>query len=475
MEQNFSYLPLGLYIHWPFCLKKCPYCDFNSYAFEHEPEIWVNALLEEIRQGSKQFPYYKLRTIFFGGGTPSLIPPKYIKQLIDQALYLWSPWNENKYIEITLETNPSTIESHALDEFMKAGINRFSIGMQSLKDENLQFLGRLHSAKEAVEIATHAAKICDNVSTDFIYALPKDTIETWKKDLDDILTLADKIGLEHISLYQLTIENNTSFETQVEAKLWTPMNDDKQSELYMHTYATLYNANWDFYEISNAARVIDQTQALHEYNVPRETLRNEKYYGEYANVPRETLRNEKYCGEYANVPRETLKNEKYYGEHDDVLCKTFKSVMKHENPTRKIASYTMQSQHNLIYWRYQQYLGIGAGAHSRMIYNGQRIKFNNTKNPYKWIEQVKASRNGFLENKIDFEILDAENEFQEKALMGLRLKEGIKITSEEMQFVNKEKLEMLIDSGFLKNSSNKYATTLSGRMCLNAVLKTFLK
>lgn len=410
-KQNLT--EFGLYIHWPFCIKKCPYCDFNSYVFEHEPRIWVDALIEEMKQSAKQFPYYKIKTIFFGGGTPSLIPPKYIKDLINTAKGLWK---HRENLEITLETNPSSIETHALESFMENGINRFSIGMQSLDNQKLQFLGRLHSAEEAIEIITYAAKICDNVSGDFIYSLPSDTTESWKSDLDKILTLADRINLKHLSLYQLTIEENTAFEQQVRTKLWSPMDEDLQSILYRHTYETI-SKNWDFYEISNSAR--KNIQSPKQENVSRGTYIADNY----------------------------------------------------------------KSQHNLVYWNYEPYLGIGAGAHSRMLNNGidqsiksnakiNKVKFHNIKNPQKWLETViNYSEKSFFDKKLEKEVLNDELEFQEKALMGLRLTDGIAIDEFEYQFINHNNLQILIDGGFIEHKNNHLKTTLHGRLCLNAVLR----
>lgn len=420
----------GLYIHWPFCIKKCPYCDFNSYAFEHEPQTWVNALLLEMEQSQKQFPNYQMATIFFGGGTPSLIPPKYIEQLILKAHQLWGKSDEEKQheighiknektlltetnltnetqpfcaknfenkIEITLETNPSSVETHSLEEFMAAGINRFSIGMQSLNDYNLQFLGRTHSAQEAIKILTHASQICSNVSADFIYTLPSDTPLTWKNDLNTILELANKLNLKHLSLYQLTIESNTAFEQQVAAKLWEPMDEDRQSILYKHTHQTLLKHGWDFYEISNAARI----------------------------------------------------NER---------------------------GMINKSQHNLLYWNYQPYLGIGPGAHSRMLNeHNKRIKFYNIKSPYKWLETIHDREKTYLAQKLDLEELTEKDQFQEKMLMGLRLTQGIKITKDDMQFINPGSFEKLLKHNFISFDGQNIKTTLRGRLCLNAILKEMLE
>ena len=293
----------------------------------------------------------------------------------------------------------------------------------------------------------------------------------WQHDLDNILELADKINLKHLSLYQLTIENNTAFEQQVAAKLWSPMNDDKQSELYMHTYASLHNAGWDFYEISNAGRTMDVKISPTAHACLEVTKQQvaEQFLEEPSHIHSKALTTDSSAIHYRTSPL-----------HSDVSRETFESVGRlpeksnDAHITNEIASkYT--SKHNLIYWRYQEYLGIGPGAHSRMMHNNTRIKFNDAKSPYKWLGQIEQAESGFLQAKIDYEELDAQSQFHEKALMGLRLKEGILINEEEMQFIDTQKLAMLIEKGFLLHNGNNYSTTLPGRMCLNAVLKMMLK
>ena len=375
----------GLYIHWPFCIKKCPYCDFNSYSIEYDEESWVLNLIKELEFACQEFPDYFMKTIFFGGGTPSLIEPTNIGKLIKKAKSLWKHGD----LEITLETNPSSIETKSLEEFMENGINRFSIGMQSLNDEKLQFLGRLHSASEAKQILTHASSICGNVSGDFIYSLPNDSLEVWKKDLDEIVELALKINLKHISLYQLTIEENTAFEKQVAQKKWIPLENDLQGDLYEHTSKIMDQIGWDFYEVSNVSR-----------------------------------------------------------------------------------GTSFRSKHNLIYWNYENYLGIGPGAHSRMEKEGQKIKFHNIKNPYKWLEK----NINFSNTKEDHEVVDEKNQFLEKLLMGLRLKDGINFKQSDWQYINQFALENLEMEGFLKvENSNNIKLTKKGMLRLNAILGFIVK
>lgn len=385
---NFS-----LYIHWPFCIKKCPYCDFNSYAWEYNAEDWVTALIQEINIYKDIFPNHKLKTIFFGGGTPSLIPPHLIKLILQN---IHKAWPIEKGVEITIEVNPSSVETHKLEEFLKYGINRFSIGVQSFNNEDLQFLGRLHSAEEAKQIVEHAAKICNNVSADFMYTLPHDTLSKWKKNLENIVNFALQNQLKHLSLYQLTIENNTQFAHEVRAKKWVPMNQDNQSILYRHTNKIFHQIHWNQYEVSNIS-----------------------------------------------------KNKEY------------------------------ESQHNLNYWKYNQYLGIGPGAHSRMVIDNEKHQFNNFKIPIKWKELVEKSFNAnqmkellFLEECLK---LPKKEQFIEKMLMGLRLKEGVILSSNESQFLNLENLDLLTQKNFIKTNNQSIYLSLNGRLKLNAILEMIIK
>ncbi|WP_342262186.1 radical SAM family heme chaperone HemW [Alphaproteobacteria bacterium endosymbiont of Tiliacea citrago] len=377
----------SLYIHWPFCIKKCPYCDFNSYAWKNDPEEWTTLLIKEIEFYSETFKNYKINTIFFGGGTPSLIPSFLIEKILNKIKEFWNI----KGIEITIEINPSSIETGNLENFLKVGINRFSIGVQSLSDMDLNFLGRIHSAEEAKKIVTEASKICNNVSTDYIYTLPYDDLPKWKKDLDKILDFSLHNNIKHLSLYQLTIEENTQFAHDVRVKKWIPMNQDKQSILYRYTHKIFHKLHWNQYEISNISQSI-------EY----------------------------------------------------------------------------ESQHNLCYWNYNQYLGIGPGAHSRMIINNQKYKFNNYKNPNKWKEQINntVEKNQFVE---EYETLSLKDQTIEKMLMGFRLKKGIFLYENELNYVNKTNLQLLIDKNFIKNNNNVYTLSLNGRLKLNAILRMLIE
>lgn len=377
-------MPFSLYIHWPFCLKKCPYCDFNSYSMQYNETEWINALLLELDLQSTIFKNFEIQTIFFGGGTPSLISPQNIKIILNKIKEIW-PY---KNIEITIEINPSSIETHQLEQFLESGINRFSIGVQSLKDENLKFLGRLHNVKEAKEIVSQATKLCSNISCDFIYTLPNDTIQNWKKDLNEIISFLDQNKIKHCSLYQLTIEEKTRFFIDIQNNLWQPINEDMQSKLYRYTHKIMAKNQWNHYEISNFAK----------------------------------------------------------------------------NSSTK-------SKHNLNYWEYKNYLGIGPGAHSRMILNKQKIRFNNILTPQKWKKSLKTSTIfpfDFFEN---YEILSSKEQVEEKLFMGLRLKNGIEIQDNDLKYINTEHFQYLLNKKILNYKNNKYHLTLNGQLKLNAVLK----
>lgn len=380
----------SLYIHWPFCLKKCPYCDFNSYAFEYDEAVWIEGLIDELDSYSEVFKNYELQTIFFGGGTPSLINPENIKKILQKVDSIW----EIQDIEITIEVNPSSIETHSLEEFLKNGINRFSIGVQSLKNENLKFLGRLHDAEGAMKIAEYASKICENVSCDFMYSLPFDTLYSWRKDLDKIINFLLANDIKHTSVYQLVIEPNTSFEQAVRSSQWLPMNEDLQSQLYRYTNNAFYKLGWNFYEISNAS-----------------------------------------------------------------------------------ANKAFECQHNLAYWNYNSYLGIGPGAHSRMHLNNdlgfEKFKFNNYKNPYKWKEFVKKGPKLLNEQKQleELENLSKNEQLIEKLLMGFRLSDGIFLEKDDFEFINMENFELLMKKKFVKEKNGKHKLSLSGRLRLNSILK----
>jgi len=257
---------ISIYIHWPFCISKCPYCDFNSHVRQkHHPKEWTEAIEQELVNYAKMLPHKKkVKTIFFGGGTPSLIPPFLVEAIIKKIFDLWKP---NEEVEITLEANPTSSEAGKFRDLVNAGVNRFSLGIQSLQEKDLLFLGRNHSVKEALIALNSAQKYARRVSFDLIYARPKQTLKEWEKELEFALTL----GTKHLSLYQLTIEPGTVFYTKYKAgKIQIPEHN-LAADFYTLTESLMEKEGILPYEISN-------------YALPgQECLHNQVYwsYGEY--------------------------------------------------------------------------------------------------------------------------------------------------------------------------------------------------
>jgi oxygen-independent coproporphyrinogen-3 oxidase len=239
---------LALYIHWPFCLSKCPYCDFNSHVRAGVDQArWRNALLTELDTMAAKLPDRRLSSIFFGGGTPSLMPAETVAALIERATHHWQPSGN---VEITLEANPTTIETATFGHFQQAGINRVSLGVQSFDDKELQFLGRGHSAREAMQAIESAQRHFSRVSFDLIYARPNQTLESWRAELSRALSF----GTEHLSLYQLTIEPNTAFATAYAKREFALPEDDISAALYALTSEMTEASGLTPYEVSNYAR-----------------------------------------------------------------------------------------------------------------------------------------------------------------------------------------------------------------------------
>ncbi len=260
--------PLALYIHWPFCVSKCPYCDFNSHVRKNiDEETWRNALLADLAHEARLLPRRHLTSIFFGGGTPSLMAPETVAALIEGAQNLWDTTDS---LEITLEANPNSVEAARFADLAVAGVNRLSLGIQSFDNEALQFLGRAHSADEGLKALNTAQTHFDLVSFDLIYALPNDNEKGWARTLRRALGF----GTTHLSLYQLTIEPNTRFASMVAKHELTPLDTDLAASLYEMTDAMTSAAGLHAYEISNHAAP------------GRESRHNRTYwtYGDYAGV-----------------------------------------------------------------------------------------------------------------------------------------------------------------------------------------------
>ena len=238
----------ALYIHWPFCLAKCPYCDFNSHVREAiRADEWGEALLADMRHEATLAAGEPLESIFFGGGTPSLMPPSLVAALLQEAE---RQWGFAPGIEITLEANPSSVEAANFKALASAGVNRVSLGLQALDDETLRFLGRLHDAREGLAALQTAQEVFDRVSFDLIYARPGQTAEQWRAELQQALGL----GTGHLSLYQLTIEPGTRFATDVRQGAFSPLDDDPAADLFALTRELTAAAGLPAYEVSNHAR-----------------------------------------------------------------------------------------------------------------------------------------------------------------------------------------------------------------------------
>lgn len=256
----------GIYIHWPFCKSKCPYCDFNSHVSDSiDHERWAINYLTEIDHVATMTKGRDVTSIFFGGGTPSLMKPATVEKILN---HIGKSWSVAKGVEITLEANPTSIEAQKFQDFKAAGINRVSIGVQSLNNEDLKFLGREHNADEAIQAIQTAAKIFDRYSFDLIYARPKQEIKNWKAELEKALSYANG----HLSLYQLTIEQGTPFYARHERGEFRIPEADQAGEFYELTQEILDKANMPAYEISNHA--IKGQESSHNLTYWR--------YGDYA-------------------------------------------------------------------------------------------------------------------------------------------------------------------------------------------------
>jgi len=369
--------PLALYVHWPFCVSKCPYCDFNSHVRASvAQEQWQDALLADLAHEARLLPGRRLTSIFFGGGTPSLMEPGTVAALIDAAREHWPAADD---IEITLEANPNSVEAARFADLAAAGVNRLSLGLQSFDDARLAFLGRAHSAREGLEALAIAQEQFSRVSFDLIYALPGDTEASWSSTLARALAL----GTGHLSLYQLTIEPGTRFAALAAAGKLESLDADAAAALYELTTERTATAGLPAYEISNHARP---------------------------------------------------------GE---------------------------ESRHNLSYWRYGDYAGVGPGAHGRRL--GQRTVRH--RKPENFLSAVARNGQGITEE----EPLSPTEAADEALVMGLRLAEGMNPGSIAARFgldriVDFTAVDRLARSGHLTRTGDRIAVTPAGRLVLDRVL-----
>ncbi len=369
----------ALYIHWPFCAKKCPYCDFNSHVREGvDIAVWLAALIADMRAEAEVAGGEALTSIFFGGGTPSLMPPALVAALLAEAERLWG---FDPGIEITLEANPSSVEAANFAALAGAGVNRVSLGVQSLDDAELKFLGRLHGADEALAALETAQTHFGRVSFDMIYALPDHTPELWEQRL----TRALGFGTGHLSLYQLTIEPGTRFASDVRRGRLVPLDDDEAAQLFSITQILTEAAGMPAYETSNHART---------------------------------------------------------GE---------------------------QSRHNLAYWRYQDYAGIGPGAHGRR----GGVATVRHKKPENFLAAVARQGDGIAEARA----LPVADQAAEALLMGLRLTEGIDLAALSARFalpvsglVDEAALARLTALELMWREGDRIGVAAEGRGVLDALL-----
>ena len=374
----------GIYVHWPFCTAKCPYCDFNSHVRkEVDQQRWADALCTELTNASYRTGGRKVDSVFYGGGTPSLMSPETVNTILEHVRSLWPTSNE---IEITLEANPTSVEAEKFHGFHQSGVNRLSMGIQALNDIDLKRLGRMHTASEAKHAFDVAKKYFDRVSFDLIYARQDQSIEAWKNELNEAASMA----IDHLSMYQLTIEPETRF-----------------GELFER-------------------------------------------------------------GNLSGLPSDTLAADMYEA--------TIEQTIKMGMPAYEISNHAIpgsESKHNLIYWRYGDYVGVGPGAHGRITENGNRIATISIKNPERWIAAVEANGTASSDN----EIIDPVDQASEYLMMSFRLSEGSDINrfnALSNTRLNVQGIEKNKELGFLTITHDRIAATDNGKMILNTLLKDLL-
>lgn len=374
----------GLYLHWPFCASKCPYCDFNSHvAAEIDQPRWRRAFLSEIARVGAETQGRILNTVFFGGGTPSLMDPDLVAAIIEKIRATWPMAND---AEVTLEANPGSVEAGRFRGYAEAGVNRISMGIQALNDTDLRRLGRLHSVAEARAAFDVARTAFDRVSFDLIYARQDQRLDAWETELCEAMAMA----VDHLSLYQLTIEDGTAFGARHAAGGLKGLPEDGlAADMYLKTQDILDMAGMPAYEVSNHARE------------------------------------------------------------------------------------GAESRHNLIYWRYGDYAGIGPGAHGRLTLGGARIATETLKAPAGWLRQVEAAGQG----EVPRETLTAADQASEYLMMCLRLAEGLdteRYAALAGQPLSEAAITGLEDIGMVRRTGSQLAATREGRAVLNAVIRELM-
>ena len=374
----------GIYIHWPFCTAKCPYCDFNSHVRNNiDQKQWLKSYLNEINRVSKNTSSRVLDSVFFGGGTPSLIEPWVINDILNE---IQKHWTTKDNFEVTLEANPGSVDAKNFKAYRSAGVNRISMGIQSLNEKDLKALGRTHTVKEALSAFDIAQQNFTAVSFDLIYARQNQNLTQWEMELNQALDL----GASHMSLYQLTIEQGTAFGDRYNRGLLKGLpSDDISAELYDITSKLCESRGFSAYEVSN----------------------------------------------YAQEGSESV--------------------------------------HNLVYWRYGDYIGIGPGAHGRLTIDGKRYATETFLSPEEWLTKVDNQGSG----KSRLSELSQEQQAAEMVMMGLRLNEGVNFKRFENLSgspFSEEKLSFLKSIQLIEQKKGNIIATFSGRKVLNSVLAELL-
>ena len=384
MSEDWKNGGFGIYIHWPFCAAKCPYCDFNSHVRNNiDQKQWLKSYLSELNRVSKNTSTRVLDSVFFGGGTPSLIEPWVINDILNEIQKHWA--NKDNF-EVTLEANPGSVDAKNFKAYKSAGVNRISMGIQSLNEKDLKALGRTHTVKEALSAFEIAQQNFTAVSFDLIYARQNQELTQWEMELNQALDL----GASHMSLYQLTIEQGTAFGDRYNRGALKGLpSDDISAELYDITSNLCENRGFSAYEVSN----------------------------------------------YAKAGSESV--------------------------------------HNLVYWRYGDYIGIGPGAHGRLTIEGERYATETFLSPEKWLTKVDKQGSG----ESCLSALSQEQQATEMVMMGLRLNEGINLKRFEHlsgSSFSEEKLSFLKSIQLIEQKEGNIISTFSGRKVLNSVLAELL-
>ena len=380
--------PLGVYIHWPFCASKCPYCDFNSHVREGiDDDLWADAYERSIVHYKALIPEREVVSIFFGGGTPSLMKPKTVERIISA---IKSSWRFSGDLEVTLEANPTSVEIQKFRDFRSAGVNRVSLGIQALDDASLKFLGREHNTEEALRAIEIAQSCFERMSFDLIYARPEQTPELWARELERGLSLARG----HLSLYQLTIERNTPFFMRHNRGEFSVPDEVAGAELYLLTQEMTRQGGVPAYEVSNHA------------------------------APGQACR------------------------------------------------------HNMVYWTYQDYIGLGPGAHGRFTVNGQKVASRDHSAPEIWLQRVGEAGHGAH----PYETVTLEAQREEALMVGFRLNQGIgfqdfisRFGVHPLELLHAGNLAVSVEEGWVQLSENRLILTVEGLLRLNSLTGFLLR